>query len=160
MVLLHQDTKEEFSTLQSFLHSIKNNREWINDHVKKVGALVFRGFPVKTASDFNMVMEAFGWEEQSYAGAATRTRIEGRIFTATEASLHQPINFHHEMCLPFFCEIPPPDGGQTAILLSHKITERMEEKYPELVSKIEKEGFPAEDEKEEEAVDLKCRKAF
>ena len=102
IVLLPQDNKEEFNTLQSFLHTIQNNRDWINDHLKKVGALVFRGFPVKTASDFNMVMEAFGWEEKSYDGPASRTRIEGRVYTANEGLLHQPINFHHEMALVSF----------------------------------------------------------
>ncbi|KAH9318318.1 hypothetical protein KI387_020087, partial [Taxus chinensis] len=41
----------------------------------------------------------------------------------------------------FFCEIAPPEGGQTAIVQSHKITARMEEKFPELVAKLEKEGL-------------------
>ncbi|KAH9324665.1 hypothetical protein KI387_004843, partial [Taxus chinensis] len=41
----------------------------------------------------------------------------------------------------FFCEIAPPEGGQTPILLSHKVTQRMEKIYPELVKKIEKEGL-------------------
>ncbi|GLJ41937.1 hypothetical protein SUGI_0868260 [Cryptomeria japonica] len=159
MVLLPQDVSDEGNTLQSFLHTIESNREWIDDHLKKVGALLFRGFPLKSASDFNAVMEAFGWDEMAYLGAASRIRVEGRVFTANEAPLHQPIKFHHEMALfedfptklAFYCEIAPPDGGQTAILLSHKITERMEEKYPEFVTKLEKEGliysaiFPADD---------------
>ncbi|XP_057832888.2 clavaminate synthase-like protein At3g21360 isoform X2 [Cryptomeria japonica] len=159
MVLLPKDDNEECNTLQSFIKSIQANKEFINDQLKKVGALLFRGFPLKTASDFNEVMEAFGWEEQSYLGAASRTRVLGRVFTANEAPLHQPINFHHEMPLfqdfptklAFFCEVASSHGGQTAILLSHKITERMEAKYPELVCKIEKEGLiyksnlPAED---------------
>ena len=41
----------------------------------------------------------------------------------------------------FFCEIAPPEGEQTAIVLSHKITQRMEQRYPQLVKKMEKDGF-------------------
>jgi len=62
-----------------------------------LGALLFRGFPVISASDFNTVVEAFGWEEQPYLGLASRTKIEGRVYTANEAPVHQPIKFHHEM---------------------------------------------------------------
>ncbi|KAH9324625.1 hypothetical protein KI387_004803, partial [Taxus chinensis] len=148
-VLLPQNNTEDCNTLQSFLHTIRNNREWINIQLKQAGALLFRGFPIKTASDFNQVVEEFGWEEQPYLGVASRTRIEGRVYTANEALLHQPIKFHHEMSmyeefpskLLFFCEIAPPKGGETAILLSYKVTERMEDKYPELVRKIEKGGL-------------------
>ena len=43
--------------------------------------------------------------------------------------------------LIFFCEIAPPEGGQTAIVLSHKITQRMEQIYPLLIKKLEKEGL-------------------
>ncbi|KAH9324671.1 hypothetical protein KI387_004849, partial [Taxus chinensis] len=153
MILLPKESTEHCNSLQSFLHTIGNNRAWIDNQIKQVGALLFREFPIKTAADFNAVVEAFGWEEQPYLGAASRTRIEGKVFTANEAPLHQPIKFHHEMStfeafpakLLFFCEIAPPEGGRTPLLLSHKITERMEQIYPELVSKIEKYGliYPA-----------------
>eukprot|EP01018_Ginkgo_biloba_P036469 Gb_16279 [translate_table: standard] len=136
-------------SIPSFLTSIQNNIEWLNNQLDRVGALLFRGFPVKNASDFNAVIEAFGWEEQPYLGAASRTRIQGRVYTANEAPLHETISFHHEMSkfkefpskLFFFCEIASPEGGQTAIALSHKVTQRMEHEYPKLVSKLEKEGL-------------------
>ncbi|XP_057832879.2 clavaminate synthase-like protein At3g21360 [Cryptomeria japonica] len=153
MVLLPQNVSDVGNTLQSFLHTIESNKEWIDDHLKEGGALLFKGFPLKSASDFNAVMEAFGWDEKVYEGAASRIRVEGRVFNANEAPLHQPIHFHHEMALykdfptklAFYCEIAPPDGGQTAILLSHKITERMEEKHPEFVRKLKNKGliYPA-----------------
>lgn len=43
--------------------------------------------------------------------------------------------------LIFFWEIAPPDGGQTAIVLSHKITQKMEQTYPQLVRKLEETGL-------------------
>jgi hypothetical protein len=150
MVLLPPD---ENPSIGSFLNAIHHNSDWIDNQLKRVGALLFRGFPLRSASDFNAAVEAFGWEEHPYLGLASRTRIEGRVYTANEAPLDQPIKFHHEMAmfdefptkLIFFCEIAPPEGGQTAIVLSHKITQRMEQRYPELVKKLEKEGliYPA-----------------
>eukprot|EP01018_Ginkgo_biloba_P036391 Gb_06041 [translate_table: standard] len=97
----------------------------------------------------NAIQQNQEWEEQPYLGAASRTRIEGRVYTANEAPLHQPIQFLHEMSvyedfptkLAFYCEIAPPEGGQTATLWSHKITQKMEQKYTELIRKLEKVGL-------------------
>ena len=96
MVLLPPSTDANQS-IGFFFNAIQQNREWIDRQLKTVGALLFRGFPVKTASDFNAVVEAFGWEDQPYLGLASRARIQGKVYTANEAPLHQPIKFHHEM---------------------------------------------------------------
>lgn len=142
MVLLPPSVAESPSIV-SLVDSIQHNREWIDNHLKRAGALLFRGFPLRSASDFDAVVEAFGWEEHPNLGLASRSRVEGRVYTANEAPLEQPIKFHHEMAmfdsfptkLIFFCEIAPPEGGQTAIVLSTKITQRMEQKFPQLVKK-------------------------
>lgn len=53
---------------------------------------------MKTAKEFNDVVEAFGYEELPYVGgAAPRTNIVGRVFTANESPPDQKIPFHHEM---------------------------------------------------------------
>ncbi|KAF9613599.1 hypothetical protein IFM89_009269 [Coptis chinensis] len=50
------------------------------------------------SSDFNQVVEAFGYEELPYVGgAAPRTNVIGRVFTANESPPDQIIPFHHEM---------------------------------------------------------------
>ena len=41
----------------------------------------------------------------------------------------------------FFCEVEPGSGGETPIALSHVIYERMKEKYPEFVQKLEDHGL-------------------
>ena len=40
-----------------------------------------------------------------------------------------------------FCEIPPPEGGQTPIVPSFKVTERMLEEFPEVVKEMEEKGL-------------------
>lgn len=41
----------------------------------------------------------------------------------------------------FFCEEEAAFGGETPILLSHIVYEKMEEKYPDFVEKLEKSGL-------------------
>lgn len=41
----------------------------------------------------------------------------------------------------FFCEVEPRVGGETPIVLSHVVYERMNEKYPEFVERLEKHGL-------------------
>ncbi|KAM2366388.1 hypothetical protein ACFX1X_005085 [Malus domestica] len=129
--------------------TIQANKQYIQDQLRKSGAVLFRGFPVNTASDFNDVVEAFGYEENPYVGTAPRTKIVGRVFTANEAPPDVKIPFHHEMALYpeypskllFFCEVEPVSGGETPIVLSHIVYERMKNKHPQFVQKLEDHGL-------------------
>ncbi|KAL6996398.1 hypothetical protein U1Q18_006526 [Sarracenia purpurea var. burkii] len=133
-----------------FTEAIRAYKPWLQSLLLKSGAIFFRGFPVATASDFNDVVEAFGFEELPYiGGAAPRSKVIGRVSTANESPLDQKIPFHHELAqvpkfpskLFFFCEIAPAKGGETPIVLSHIIYQRMKEKYPEFVERLEKHGL-------------------
>lgn len=41
----------------------------------------------------------------------------------------------------FFCEIEPESGGETPIVLSHVVYERMKERHPEFVERLEEHGL-------------------
>lgn len=41
----------------------------------------------------------------------------------------------------FFCEVEPTTGGETPIVLSHIIYERMKERHPEFVQQLEEHGL-------------------
>ncbi|EEF46381.1 clavaminate synthase-like protein At3g21360 [Ricinus communis] len=138
------------STLSSLTDSIKSGKPYLTSLLHKSGAILFRGFSVNTASDFNDVVEAFGFDELPYiGGAAPRTNVVGRVFTANESPPDQKIPFHHEMAqvpefpskLLFFCEVEPGSGGETPIVLSHIVYEKMKEKYPEFVERLDKYGL-------------------
>lgn len=78
--------------------AISNEKPLLDSLLRNSGAILFRGFPVKTASDFNEFVEAFGFEELPYVGgAAPRTNVVGRVFTSNESPPDQKIPFHHEM---------------------------------------------------------------
>ncbi|MBA0785014.1 hypothetical protein Gotri_027848 [Gossypium trilobum] len=148
--ILSPNPKSSPSSLSVFTESIKSHKPFLDSLLLKSGALLFRGFPVKTAKDFNDVVEAFGFEELPYVGgAAPRTNVVGRVFTANESPPDQKIPFHHEMAqvpefpskLFFFCEVEPGSGGETPIVLSHIVYEKMKEKYPEFVDRLEAHGL-------------------
>lgn len=41
----------------------------------------------------------------------------------------------------FYCEIEPAEGGETPILLSHLVYQRMEKEWPEFVQKLHQHGL-------------------
>lgn len=82
----------------SVLQAIKSSASALESVLSETGAVLFRGFPVLSASDFNDVVEAFGFLELPYVGgAAPRSNVVGRVFTANESPPDQKIPFHHEM---------------------------------------------------------------
>ncbi|MQL75383.1 hypothetical protein Taro_007756, partial [Colocasia esculenta] len=146
--------------LRRFAEAVRAQKPRVEALLRQSGAVLLRGFPVRTAADFDAAVEAFEYEELPYVGgAAPRTKVVGRVFTANESPPDQKIPFHHEMAqvkrsgsvfgevpefpskLFFFCEEEPGSGGETPIVLSHRIYERMREKYPDFVDKLEKHGL-------------------
>ncbi|KAM0032036.1 putative TauD/TfdA-like domain, taurine dioxygenase TauD-like superfamily [Helianthus debilis subsp. tardiflorus] len=135
--------------LCAFKEAIRDHKPWLESLLHKNGAILFRGFPVISPSDFNDVVEAFGFPESLYVGGrASRTKVIGRIYTANECPPEMRIPFHHEMTyvpdspskLFFFCEEEPGSGGETPIVLSHIIYEKMKETHPDFVSRLEEHG--------------------
>ncbi|KAF7028253.1 hypothetical protein CFC21_040207 [Triticum aestivum] len=138
-------------SLDEFLAAVRSERaSRVEPLLREAGAVLLRGFPARTAADFDAAVEAFGYEELPYVGgAAPRTNVVGRVFTANESPPDQKIPFHHEMAqvptfpakLFFFCEVEPKSGGETPIVLSHYVYKRMKENFPEFVEKLEKHGL-------------------
>ena len=131
-------------------HTIKTHKPYLESLLHHSGAILLRNFPLQTASHFNSLVEAFDYAELPYiGGAAPRTNVVGRVFTANESPPDQKIPFHHEMAqvpefpskLFFFCEVEPKNGGETPIVLSHVVYDRMKDRYPEFVEKLEKFGL-------------------
>ncbi|KAI3727278.1 hypothetical protein L1987_67091 [Smallanthus sonchifolius] len=136
--------------LSTFKEAIRTHKPWLQSLLLKSDAILFRGFSVVSPSDFNDVIEAFGFPEFLYVGGrASRTQIVGRVYTANESPLDKEIPFHHEMAyipdsptkLFFFCEEEPGEGGETPIVLSHIIYEKMKERHPDFVAQLEEHGL-------------------
>lgn len=129
---------------------IEKHRDELDDLLRKHRALLFRGFSeLKDHNDFHRFIESTGYEGMDYiGGAAVRTQLTPRVFTANESPSSEKIPFHHEMAqtphppthLFFFCETPPITGGETPLLVSNEIYRRVSELHPQEMEKIERLG--------------------
>ena len=90
---------EDDPSILNLAEMIRRERESLNMMLQRHGAILFRGFKVESADDFDCVVQAFEWDDMDLVTATTRVRITDRIYTANEAPLDQFINFHHEMAL-------------------------------------------------------------
>jgi hypothetical protein len=96
----YHNSDSQNEEMAAVLEFIRKEKDWIQHELHESGALLFRGFKsMRTAADFNSFVDAFGWEEHTYRGAALRNNVVGRVWTANEAPLDHDIFFHHEMAL-------------------------------------------------------------
>jgi len=131
--------------------SKKGTDESLENMMMKHGAILLRGFPIKSPQDFAECVKSIGYENFPYeGGVAVRRSVVGNIvYTANESPGHLKIPFHHEMTYApnpphkifFYCDNPPDTDGQTPILHSHNLYNKITEHYPEFVEKLEKCGF-------------------
>src|SRR3954453_4154423 len=116
------------------------------------GAILFRGFPLATAADFDAFVAAFGLPNFAYDESlsnAVRVNKTPRVFTANEAPPTVTIFLHHEMAqtpvypsrLFFFCEQPAEHGGATPLCRSDVLWERLAEQCPQFARDCEEKGL-------------------
>jgi hypothetical protein len=132
---------------------------WINEHRHDLleksrahGAILFRGFPLKTAEDFDKFITAFDLPnfpyEESFSNAVRVVKTP-RVFTANEAPPTVTIFLHHEMAqtpiypshLFFFCEQGAQNGGATPICRSDILWNRLAARCPEFAQNCESKGL-------------------
>ncbi|KAJ3325431.1 hypothetical protein HDV06_004290 [Boothiomyces sp. JEL0866] len=135
-------------TKEDVLKWAAKHKESLALELREQGAILFRGFPITSAVDFSDFVEALGIENLLYVGgAAVRHQIYKGVHTTNESPADQPIPFHHEMaqvprypeCLFFQCQ-QITKGGETPLLRSDIIYDRVNKAYPELTKKLEEKG--------------------
>ncbi|MDJ0941566.1 MAG: TauD/TfdA family dioxygenase [Woeseiaceae bacterium] len=121
------------------------------DELSAHGAILFRGFPVDGADDFDTFIRAFGLDsftyEESFSNAVRVNRTE-LVFTANEAPPDVSIFLHHEMAqtplfpsrLFFCCEKAPDADGETPICRSDVLLRQLEEAASGFVDDCERLG--------------------
>ena len=136
---------------EDMLDWVRDDRRKLLDTLERTGALLFRGYPVASAQDFDRLIEAFDLPVFTYQESlsnAVRTNVTPRVFTANEAPPTVDIYLHHEMAqtprypekLFFYCEIAPEGGGATPLCRSDIVGRRLEVAHPELFSALEQHG--------------------
>jgi alpha-ketoglutarate-dependent taurine dioxygenase len=139
--------------------SLDDSGTWVSDHRRELieqaadhGAILFRGFGLKSAQDFDRFIAAFELGnfpyEQSLSNAV-RVNKTPRVFTANEAPPTVTIFLHHEMAqtpiypsrLFFFCEEAAETGGATPICRSDVLWERLARQRPDFARDCESKGL-------------------
>ena len=139
------------ASLQETVGWAQRERKELLRQASEHGAVLFRGFPVKNAEDFDAFIGAFELEnfpyEQSLSNAV-RVNFTPRVFSANEAPPDVKIYLHHEMAqtpiypakLFFFCEVAAEEGGATPVCRSDVLFERMKE-CPGFARECEEKGL-------------------
>jgi hypothetical protein len=138
---------------QDFTLWIQRNLDKLTRKLEIHSAILFRGFPLSTASHFNSFVKSFsGWQDLSYEDSlsfAVRTKLVGRVCTTNDGKTGG-LTFHHEQAQTpkwpskvfFFCETPAPKGtgGGTGLSPSDLLLQSLESKFPQFVTLCEQRG--------------------
>lgn len=128
------------------------HRHLLVDRAGRHGVILFRGFWVRTAEDFDAIVAAFDLPNFPYYESlsnAVRVNRTPRVFTANEAPADVTIFLHHEMAqtpifpslLFFFCEQPAESGGATPVCRSDILWRRLQERAPKFCRDLESKGL-------------------
>lgn len=131
---------------------VRDKRDELLADATNHGAVLLRGFPTRSAGDFDAVVAALDLEnfpyERSLSNAVRINRTE-RVFSANEAPPDVRIFFHHEMAqtplfpkyIFFFCEVTPDEGGATPLCRSDVLFRRLAEKCPAFIEACQQRGL-------------------
>lgn len=103
---------------------VKDQRSRLQRELLQAGALLFRGFPLKTVQDFESVAQAFCTDLFGEYGDLPREKSGRHVYGSTPYPPDKPILFHNESSHMhrwpqkqfFFCLQAAPEGGQTPIV--------------------------------------------
>jgi hypothetical protein len=149
--LIYALQSDSTTDLQAVSDWVRAHRQSLHAELADHGAILFRGFPLKTDLDFDAFIQFFELKNFTYtdslSNAVRRNRTE-RVFTANEAPANIAIYLHHEMAqtpvypsaLFFFCEHPAAAGGATPLCRSDVLLTQIETLMPDFVHACETKG--------------------
>lgn len=122
-------------TVQANSHDVdlprwaRGERQALNQRLSNHGALLFRGFAINTAKDFEQAAEAICPELFGEYGDLPRTGVSDKVYGSTPYPEDKAILFHNEsshlqqwpMKIWFCCLQPARQGGATPIVDCRKI---------------------------------------
>ncbi|MBW4505895.1 MAG: amino acid adenylation domain-containing protein [Scytonematopsis contorta HA4267-MV1] len=116
-----------------------SNREFIETNLLKQGAILFRGFKINSASEFEVVANAIYPNLFGEYGDLPREGVSGKVYGSTPYPQDKAILFHNEsshlhrwpLKIWFFCVQPAQQGGETPILDCRKVYQLLNPKLRE-----------------------------
>ena len=131
---------------------VQTHKASIEHRLQLTGAILFRGFPISSAQDFDKFSAAFEYPDFTYAESlsnAVRINFTRRVFTANEAPEDVEIYLHHEMAqtpvspskLFFYCHAAAEFGGATPLCRSDRLLQKFIKERPEWAAEFEAKGL-------------------
>lgn len=127
---------------------LEAHRELVHEQLDAWGAIRFRGFAVRTASDFERIALAVDpCLENRYLGTSPRNALGRYVFSASELPSFYPIPQHCEMSFLrrpprrlFFCCLDPPraPGGETPLVDFRRVLAELD---PAVRERFERRGL-------------------
>jgi alpha-ketoglutarate-dependent taurine dioxygenase len=113
----------------------EGNRALVDELLSRHRALVFRGFSIKTVSEFERFIAATstGRMVEYKDRSSPRHIVSDKIYTSTDYPADQRIALHNEgtywqmwpLKIYFFCQVAPDSGGATPIADTRRVYERI-----------------------------------
>jgi amino acid adenylation domain-containing protein len=119
-----------------------SQREFIETKLLENGAILFRGFNLKSVPEFEKVASAICPQLFANYGDLPKEGISDRVYSSTPYPSDRAILFHNEsshlhqypLKIWFFCVQPAQQGGETPIVDCHKVYQLLN---PKLRSRLE-----------------------
>jgi alpha-ketoglutarate-dependent taurine dioxygenase len=136
-MVIHQDVGETAPSsklLGSRIAQLIGNTGNPSDALYRYGAVLFRDFRIDSQSRLEEVLQEISHESLDYVGGSSpRTKVSAGIYTSTEYPAQYDIALHNEMSycaswprfLLFCCVTPSVSGGQTPLIRSRLLLERL-----------------------------------
>ncbi|MGQ4807002.1 hypothetical protein NKDENANG_00340 [Candidatus Entotheonellaceae bacterium PAL068K] len=112
----------------------ENSREWLHTRLLEHGGILFRNFPIASATEFEQFIVTVAGELMAYGERSSpRSHVSGHIYTSTDYPADQRIFLHNEnayarvwpLQIFFFCDTPPTQGGETPLADVRKVPARL-----------------------------------
>jgi len=151
--VLSPPSKDTLKTRADAEQFVAVHRAKIDEALNRHGAILFRGFPLSAATDFDGFVRSWeNWQDLSYERSmsfAVRKRMTDRICTTNEGKSGGLV-FHHEQAQTplwpshvYFCCLKPAekgDGGETGLVSSDLVYEELKKRHPDFCRKCEDFG--------------------
>jgi hypothetical protein len=145
-VVTPRPTASANSGVEALVGLVDKNRTAFDELLVHAGAILFRGFAVRSPTDFHAVVQALGGQPLGYIGGISpRRRVGDGVYTSTEYPPEDAISLHSELSyaarwpqrLYFCCLLPASSGGDTPLVDNRVVLDLVN---PDLLARMDESG--------------------
>lgn len=125
----------------------QGRQEMVDDWLVRHGGVLFRGFRVEQAAQFEGAIDVLCGGALDYTERSSpRSPVAGKVYTSTDHPASQPIYLHNEQSynlrfprnIAFYCHQPAAEGGATPVADCRNVHRRLD---PAIRDRFEERGY-------------------